>query len=56
MGILLNNASILRLIGAVLFEQNDEWQAAGRNMPLEAFTRIDHEKADPISDITRRAA
>ena len=31
-GIFPNEASILHLIGAVQFEQNDEWQTASRYM------------------------
>ncbi|TRD19863.1 transposase, partial [Palleronia caenipelagi] len=50
-----NEASIIRLIGAVLFEQNDEWQTASRYMQVEAFTQIDHEQTDPILSITTQA-
>ena len=32
-----NEISIIRLIGAVLFEHNDEWQTASRYMMFEAF-------------------
>ena len=38
----------MRLIGAVLFEQNDEWQTSSRHMLVEAFAQIDKEKIDPI--------
>ena len=51
-----NEASIIRLIGAVLFEQNDEWQTANRYMMVEAFTQIDKEEIDPIHSITTKAA
>jgi putative transposase len=46
----------MRLIGAVLFEQNDEWQIPSRYMMVEAFARIDKEKIDPILSITTKAA
>jgi transposase-like protein len=55
-GIFPNEASITRLIGAVLFEQNDEWQIASRYMMVEAFAQIDNEETDPILSITTKAA
>jgi putative transposase len=48
-GILPNEASIRRLIGAVRFEQNDAWQASSRYMMVEAFARIDKDEIDPPS-------
>ena len=51
-----NEASIIRLIGAVLFEQNDEWQTASRYMMVEAFAQIDHEETDPILSLSTQAA
>lgn len=47
-GIFPNEESITRLIGAVLFEQNDEWQTQHRYMPLEAMIQIDTIAVDPI--------
>ena len=44
-------ASITRLIGAVLFEQNDESQTASRYMMVKAFHQIDNEETDPILSI-----
>jgi putative transposase len=55
-GIFPNEASIMRLIGAVLFEQNDEWQTQNRYMQVEAFAKIDVEEVDPILSITSKAA
>jgi transposase-like protein len=55
-GIFPNEASIMRLIGAVLFEQNDEWQTSSRCMMVDAFDRIDTEEIDPILSITTKAA
>ena len=55
-GIFPNEASITQLIGAVLLEQNDEWQTQNRYMQVEAFERIDHAEPDPILSISTEAA
>ena len=55
-GIFPNEASITRLIGAVLFEQNDEWQTQHRYMQVEAFSQIDAAQTDPIPSIQTQAA
>ena len=55
-GIFSNEASITRLIGAVLLEQNDEWKTASRYMMVEAFANIDQEETDPILSIATQAA
>jgi hypothetical protein len=39
-GIFPNGDSIVRLIGAVLLQQNDEWQSQHRYMQVEAGSRI----------------
>ncbi len=55
-GIFPNEASMMRLIRAVLFDQNDEWQTSDRYMMVEAFAQIDKEVIDPILSITTKAA
>ena len=55
-GIFPNEESIIRLIGAVLFEQNDEWQSQHRYMQVEAFAQIDAAQVDPLLSITTQAA
>ncbi len=50
-----NEPSILRLIGAVLFEQNDDWQSQHRYMMVEAFSQIDTAEIDPLPSITTKA-
>jgi len=35
-----NEPAIIRLIGAVLLEQNDEWQTQNRYMQVEAMAEI----------------
>ena len=46
-GIFPNEESIVRLVGAVLMEQNDDWQTQNRYMQIEGFA----EPADKIADL-----
>jgi putative transposase len=55
-GIFPNEDAIIRLIGAVLFEQNDEWLGQHRYMQIEAFAQIDAIECDPLLSITTQAA
>lgn len=55
-GIFLNDASIMRLIGTVLFEASDEWQTSSRCTMVEAFDQINKEEIDPILSIAKKAA
>ena len=56
MGTFPNEASIMLLIGVVLFEKNDEWQTSRSCMMVEAFAQIDKEEIDPLLSITTKAA
>jgi hypothetical protein len=47
--------ALVAVIGAVLFEQNDEWQTSSRYMMVEAFAQIDKEEVDPIRSIAMKA-
>ena len=47
-GIFPNEASIRRLVGAVLLEQNDEWQLQHRYMTLETMANRGDDQAVAI--------
>jgi len=47
-GIFLNEGSIRRLIGAVLMEQNEEWQLQSRYMPQQSMV-------EPVEALTDKA-
>ena len=49
-GIFPNDDAIVRLVGAILLEQNDEWAVSRRYMTLETVARLD----DP-EDVTPTA-
>ena len=49
-GIFPNEASIVRLIGAVLLEANDEWQLQHRYMQTEAMSELKQLLTDPVPD------
>ena len=40
MGIFPNDAAIIRLVGAMMLEQNDEWALNRRYMQLEALQSL----------------
>jgi transposase-like protein len=51
-GIFPNEASVKRLVGAILLEQNDEWQLQHRYMTLETMTGLSD---DPIGNLPNYA-
>jgi putative transposase len=50
-GIFPNSASVTRLVGALLLEQNDEWQLQRRYMPLEGLQSLSNNQPARLSAV-----
>jgi putative transposase len=50
-GIFPNDASIVRLVGALLLEQNDEWQLQRRYMQLEGLSAVSDNQTTRLSAV-----
>jgi putative transposase len=53
-GIFPNEAAIIRLVGALMLEQNDEWQLQRRYMQLEGLPAVSDNVTHRISAVVTR--
>lgn len=50
-GIFPNDGAIVRLVGAMLLEQNDEWSLQRRYMPLEGLQSLNDNQTARLSAV-----
>jgi hypothetical protein len=51
-GIFPNNRAVIRLVGALMLEQNDEWSVSRRYMSLESLNSLSDDPVRRLSAVT----
>jgi transposase-like protein len=51
-GIFPNDRAVIRLVGALMLEQNDEWSVSRRYMSLESLSALSDDPVRRLSAVT----